>query len=121
MSAISCSGESHLVETMCAFCRGTGLDPFGIMSWLSRCCVCGGTGVVLVRNPYVSCAHCRGSGAVKTLTCTVCGGKGVVSLPDTPVEICPECRGTGDDASAPAMDCLKCRGLGFVIQLKSKE
>jgi DnaJ-class molecular chaperone len=111
------SGKSNLVEATCAFCRGTGLDPFGIMSRISTCCVCSGSGVVLVQAPHVPCAHCRGSGAVKTLTCTVCGGKGVITLPDIPVVICMECRGTGDDASAPAMGCLKCRGLGFVPQI----
>jgi DnaJ-class molecular chaperone len=111
------STKSNRVDVPCAFCGGSGLDPFGIMSWLSKCCVCGGEGVVKVFAPYVPCAHCRGSGAVKTLTCTVCGGKGVVTLPDVPVDVCPECRGTGDDASASAMDCLKCHGRGFVPQM----
>jgi DnaJ-class molecular chaperone len=111
------SSKSNLVEVTCAFCRGTGLDPFGIMSWLSTCCVCGGKGVVKVAVSHVPCAHCRGSGAVKTFTCTVCGGKGVVALPDIPVDVCPECRGTGDDASASAMECLKCRGRGFVVKM----
>ena len=110
------SGNSNLAEVTCAFCRGTGLDQFGIMSRISRCCVCGGRGVVLVQEPHVHCAHCRGSGAVKTLTCTVCGGKGVVTLPGMPVVICPECSGTGDDASAPAMCCLHCRGMGLLPQ-----
>ena len=71
------SNESDWAEASCAFCRGTGMDPFGIMSWLSTCCVCKGGGIVQVRGPQARCAHCRGSGAVKRLTCTACGGKGL--------------------------------------------
>jgi DnaJ-class molecular chaperone len=76
--------------------------------------------VVLVRSPYIRCAHCEGTGAVKTLTCTVCMGTGFVPLPSGPIEVCPECLGSGDDASAPAMACLTCRGRGFVTKTKSK-
>ncbi|MEI7946934.1 MAG: hypothetical protein WCJ02_09565, partial [bacterium] len=56
----------------------------------------------------------RGTGAIKTLTCTACGGKGAVPRPALPVVPCPDCLGTGDDTSAPAMACLKCRGRGCV-------
>ncbi len=72
-----------------------------------------------VTVPYARCAHCRGSGAVKTLTCTVCGGKGLVAAAVGPTAVCPDCRGTGDDAAAPAMDCLKCRGRGWVSQARA--
>jgi len=102
------------VEVRCAFCRGSGRDPFGIMSWLSACCVCLGKGHVTVQTPYDHCAHCDGTGAVNTLTCTVCRGKGVLPAIDGPTELCPKCKGTGDDRSAPAMDCLKCRGRGRI-------
>ena len=37
-------------ELTCAFCRGRGRDPFDIMSSLSTCCVCGGSGKVLVQG-----------------------------------------------------------------------
>ena len=109
-----CEMERPMKEVPCSFCGGTGKDPFGIMSHLSTCCVCGGTGVVQVGAPYVRCAHCRGTGAIKTLTCTVCGGKGLVPSPVGPTATCSECQGTGDDASAPAMACLRCRGRGRV-------
>jgi len=102
------------VDVPCSYCRGQGTDPFGILSWLSKCCVCRGTGVVQLEVPYARCVHCRGSGAVKTLTCTVCAGKGFVGAPVGPTARCPECRGTGDDSSAPAMACLKCQGRGWV-------
>lgn len=106
------------METTCSFCGGQGKDPFGIMSYLSACCVCQGRGVVGIIDPFKRCAHCRGTGAVKTFTCTACGGKGFIHFPfsATTTCTCPECQGTGDDASAPAMACLKCRGRGWVNQ-----
>lgn len=103
-------------ELTCAFCRGRGRDPFDIMSSLSTCCVCGGSGKVLIQSPTVVCAHCEGTGALKTLTCTICGGKGSVSKPQQPTVTCPVCRGSGDDASAPAMACMNCRGNGWIIE-----
>jgi DnaJ-class molecular chaperone len=102
------------VEVRCSFCGGKGKDPFDIMSSLSLCCVCGGRGVVQVKTPYTHCAHCRGTGAIRTLTCTVCGGKGFLPASAGPTAVCTECLGTGDDASAPAMNCLTCRGWGWV-------
>ena len=106
--------ESEWAEVPCAFCQGTGTDPFGIMSWLSTCCVCKGKGTTRVRGPQERCAHCRGTGAVKSLTCTVCGGKGLVPLRAAGAVECPECQGTGDEFSASALSCLKCRGRGWV-------
>ena len=104
------------VEIPCAFCRGRGLDPYQIMSERSRCCVCGGSGKVVVTEPFDVCAHCQGTGSVKTLTCTACKGKGVLSRSraESDSQTCPECGGTGDDNSAPAMACLRCRGRGRV-------
>lgn len=101
-------------QVACGFCHGTGIDPFDIMSSLSTCCACGGRGMVPVATPHVRCAHCRGTGAIKTLTCTVCGGKGVVAAPDGPRADCPDCRGSGDDNSATALACLRCRGRGWL-------
>jgi len=118
MISMPSSDSSHSIKVKCAFCGGSGRDPFGIMSWLSTCCVCGGRGVVPVRTPNMRCPHCQGSGAIKTFTCTVCGGKGVIALPACPVDVCPECRGTGDDGSAPSMACLKCHGRGYVPKVQ---
>ena len=102
------------VDVPCAFCGGSGKDPFGILSHLSTCCVCSGRGITKIEAPYRRCAHCRGSGAIETLTCTVCRGKGFVPAAAGPTTVCIECKGTGDDASAPAMDCLRCRGRGWL-------
>jgi len=108
-------------EVVCAFCSGEGRDPFGIMSRLSSCCVCGGKGAVQVLAPHVRCAHCGGTGAIRTLTCSVCRGKGRLSAPVGPTVLCTVCRGTGDDASEPAMECLRCRGRGWVPKPKTAQ
>jgi DnaJ-class molecular chaperone len=106
---------AKMAELPCSFCRGQGKDPFGIMSWLSTCCVCGGRGVVQVPASHRRCAHCRGTGAIKTFTCTVCRGTGYVPLIPGPLQKCPECRGSGDDAVS-ALACMTCRGRGWVPQ-----
>jgi DnaJ-class molecular chaperone len=103
-----------LEEVTCSFCRGRGTDPFGIMSWLSTCVVCGGRGTVLVPVSRRRCAHCQGTGAIKTFSCTVCHGTGFVPELPGPLKVCPECRGTGNDASIPALACQTCRGRGLV-------
>lgn len=113
--------QKEVAEETCSFCGGTGKDPFGIMSWLSTCCVCGGKGVVLMRTPYTRCAHCNGTGAVKTFTCTACMGRGFVTVPAGKTVVCDSCGGSGDDSSAPAMACLKCRGRGFVPVVEGNE
>lgn len=107
-------GEGRTTQVPCAFCHGTGKDPFGILSSLSTCCVCQGRGTVAVEASHEWCAHCGGTGAVKRLTCTVCGGRGLLPVLKGPTEVCPECGGTGDDPSAPAMACLECRGRGKI-------
>jgi len=37
----------------CAFCKGTGKDPFDLLSKLSTCQVCGGKGKVEVKEPMI--------------------------------------------------------------------
>ncbi len=103
----------EMAEVTCSFCRGRGTDPFGIMSWLSTCCVCGGRGTVRVAAPFGRCAHCQGTGAIKTFTCTVCRGTGYLPAIPGPQRECPDCRGTGADP-ASALACLTCRGRGRV-------
>lgn len=81
----------------------------------STCRVCGGLGTVLVQTPIAWCSHCQGTGKVKTFACPICSGKAVTPRSRVPLRI-QACSGTGDDASAPAMSCLKCRGSGWVVQ-----
>jgi len=105
------------VSVKCAFCNGTGKDPFGIMSVLATCQVCRGSGQVAVTEPYARCAFCNGSGVQpsRRLTCTVCNGKGVVPAPvEAEREACPECGGNGQSHSHWNLPCLKCKGKGFI-------
>lgn len=65
----------------CAFCKGKGVDPFGIPSELSRCQVCNGRKVNVVLTPSEECPACLGTGVYKfhRLVCAVCKGRGQVS------------------------------------------
>ncbi len=74
----SASRKELLVK--CAFCRGTGLDRFGVPSKLSQCQTCKGRGKVYVPEPHEKCASCLGTGVFRhhRLTCFVCGGRGRV-------------------------------------------
>ncbi|MEW6233493.1 MAG: hypothetical protein AB1566_14435 [Chloroflexota bacterium] len=110
------------VVLTCAFCGGTGRDPFGIMSHLATCQVCGGTGQRTLHQPTAPCAFCRGTGVHpgSRNTCTTCAGMGVVEIPDDAVT-CPCCGGTGRAADYAdyiwpdsPLSCGCCRGKGVV-------
>src|ERR1035437_3688608 len=63
----------------CAFCSGTGMDPFDLLSPISNCLVCNGTGLVSLEEPVIECVFCAGSGKNplgSRVSCIVCGGKG---------------------------------------------
>ena len=113
--------QGSVVGVTCAFCGGKGRDPFGVMSPLATCQVCGGRGVHLLRPPLVSCAFCHGTGVHpgSRLTCTVCGGVGRVELPEGAMS-CPFCRGSGRTGVASWNDsrlsCGRCGGTGFVVR-----
>jgi len=106
----------------CAFCHGKGRDPFGIMSPLSTCQVCGGTGQRTLRQPIARCAFCRGTGVHPgtRMTCTTCDGVGTVQAPADAVR-CPCCGGTGRARDWPdyiwpdsPFSCPCCGGKGVV-------
>lgn len=108
--------ETYREEFACAFCKDSGKDPFDVMSSLSACCVCGGRGIVAIQMPCAPCAHCQGTGAIKTLICTVCRSKGEISFSESPIMICPEYNGSGEYASAFSMACLECSGSGWIAK-----
>ena len=112
-TAVEAPAAEGWVELTCAFCRGKGVDPFGLLSVLSTCDVCGGTGKVWVKEPYVSCRACCGTGVqlFTRLACLGCGGKGVQSI-EEPVKTCPICLGTGVDGLH--LYCLRCHGAGVI-------
>ena len=102
-------------EITCAFCKGTGKDPFDLLSELAICQVCGGTGHVEVEEPAIKCAFCKGTGVYhdSRVTCTICNGKGMVTAPKGETIQCSECNGTGA-AIDSGLPCLECKGKGVV-------
>ncbi len=102
-------------EITCAFCRGQGKDPFNLLSELSTCQVCGGTGKVEVEEPAIKCAFCKATGVYPRnarVTCTVCNGKGMVTVKGA-TEECPKCKGTATTFDS-GLPCIKCGGKGVV-------
>ncbi|MCK4340957.1 MAG: hypothetical protein KAY37_04460 [Phycisphaerae bacterium] len=110
----------EMMVVKCAFCDGVGVDPFGVMSVLSKCPVCNGRTKVSVRKPAYPCAYCHGTGRQRgtKLSCGVCKGTGHVTVPG-PVAECPECDGRGKRHGA-RLPCVLCRGTGLVTE-KSTE
>lgn len=100
----------------CAFCRGSGRDPFGVLTPLSDCPVCLGRGDLEVPEPLVRCAYCRGKGVQPhtRLTCSSCAGKGFQTIP-MPREVCRRCGGLGEvPESELHLSCPTCHGAGLV-------
>ena len=100
----------------CAFCGGTGRDPFEVMSKKSSCPVCKGRGEVSVQEPLVPCAYCHGTGQQPRtrLSCPACQGKGVVHLAGPTTE-CPNCEGAGKEPKTN-MPCWVCKGAGLIAK-----
>jgi len=101
----------------CAFCRGEGKDQFGVLSQISICQVCGGTGKVEVTEPAIVCAFCNGTGIYPhngRITCTVCNGKGMVTIEQN-VTKCLRCGGRAREFES-GLPCIKCGGKGVVNQ-----
>ena len=96
----------------CAFCSGTGKDPFDLLSHISHCLVCNGAGQVEVTEPVKPCVFCSGSGKNPLgarVACIVCGGKGANHISVTTK--CSQCKGTGK--SSDGLPCTRCKGVGF--------
>ncbi len=72
--------EKNIVEIKCAFCKGKGIDPFGL-SRLSDCPICHRKRTVKVVKPNEKCKACDGTGVYirSHLYCWPCRGTGVVS------------------------------------------
>ena len=101
----------------CAFCNGSGMDPYEILSRLAKCPVCKGHKTVDVKTPAVPCAYCRGSGRQRhtRLTCSACKGTGFVALEAGPTTQCPQCGGTVRAVESD-LACSLCRGAGLIAK-----
>jgi len=109
---------AEMTSIKCAFCHGTGNDPFGLLSELSTCQVCSGKGEVRIKSPVTKCAFCGGRGiqphTTSCLHCIACGGKGSVTVVE-PSEQCPICKGSGIYPRRPhPMPCHLCKGQGII-------
>lgn len=96
----------------CAFCGGKKKDPFDLLSPVSYCLVCKGSGKVEVEEPVTRCIFCSGTGKNPLgarVACIVCGGKGY--YPCKSSLICSSCKGSGK--SNDGLPCPRCCGKGF--------
>ena len=114
------SQNNGWISVPCAFCRGRGVDPYDLLSSLSRCEVCKGQRMVHIPQAHEQCPFCKGSGSYKTYSCMVCRGKGAVAELVGPTEVCPQCDGLAFEASS-GLPCLECKGLGRVLVSPKKE
>jgi len=90
-------------KIICAFCKGTGKDPFEVPSKLSSCQVCGGRGEVVIADiPHETCPACLGTGvfAHHRMPCSVCKGHGIV-----PKDRREGKKGLGPDTGLPEIGC----------------
>lgn len=106
----------HTEKMACAFCKGTGKDPFGQLFPGSTCQVCSGRQIIFILTPYKTCTYCHGSGVEFSTqnTCTVCQGRGVQSVGKERSRKagCRTCQGTGM-APETNLPCTGCHGLGL--------
>jgi len=111
--------RQETVDVVCAFCGGKGRDPFGIMSHLATCQVCGGQRCHTLHQPIATCAFCQGTGVHpgSRNTCTTCRGIGMVEVTANAIT-CPCCVGSGRAADDfwpdSPLSCGCCEGKGVV-------
>lgn len=102
------------MEYACAFCKGTGRDPFHLLSYLSTCQVCNGRKKIVIEGNAIRCSSCGGNGRERfdsRITCLACRGRGRIAI-ESP-QRCDACNGTGR-AKESKLTCLKCHGYGFI-------
>lgn len=106
-------------EVPCAYCHGTGRDPFP-SSWPNSLCqVCRGRKRNLIllstrKEKLKRCPFCEGRGIhpFSRMSCTSCKGKGWVIVCKDWVA-CPLCQGEGKEQEK-AFECTKCGGRGEI-------
>ena len=115
------SDTKPTTHVTCAFCDGTGRDPYAILSKVSDCPVCKGHKAVEVKTPHVACRYCKGTGRQRhtRLPCSACRGTGVIALPG-PAAPCPQCAGSGREPDAD-LPCSLCTGAGLVAKRTTQE
>lgn len=115
MNAIQ-KDDGDFEKVHCAFCKGMGKDPFGVMYEGSVCAVCSGSGEHYILKPHTQCAYCKGSGVEfgTRNACLGCHGRGCVSLNSKgPFIRCPSCNGVGMERETKLV-CSQCHGTGVL-------
>lgn len=116
---IKTKSTATIIEVPCAFCQGKGKDQFELLSPLSTCQVCSGSGQRVLALPIAKCAYCRGTGVHphSRMVCMSCNGVGQVTVPVDAVT-CPGCHGSGQESDHEFLDsllsCTICKGKGVV-------
>ncbi len=107
--------KEYVEKITCAFCKGEGKDPFGIMSPTAICSVCHGLKEHYILKPYSTCAYCKGTGIEQGTRnpCLSCHGRGQVSHHEGKLSICPTCRGSGM-THGTELTCRECNGSGVI-------
>ena len=107
-------------EIQCAYCRGTGKDPFPGTWSNSLCQICRGRKRNLIsflpeEEKLKKCPFCGGRGVhpYTRMTCIPCKGKGWVVIYKGSVT-CPLCKGEGRNKEK-AFECTRCGGKGELI------
>ena len=107
-------------EVSCAFCQGTGKDPFPGTWPKGICQICRGRKKNAfffspLREKLKRCPFCQGGGIhpYSRMSCTVCKGKGWV-VTEKASFTCPICKGKGREEEK-AFECTRCGGKGRVI------
>ena len=109
---------THLPYTKkipCAFCHGTGKDPFGQLYPVSTCQDCHGRIEINILTPFKTCTYYPGTGLAFSSqnTSTSCRGRGVISLGNKKLDgiPCQICKGNGMGAETN-LPWIPCSGLG---------
>jgi len=103
----------------CVFCRGTGRDPYEVLSRLGNCPVCKGHKTAEIQTPFVACLYCKGTGRQRhtRLVCSACKGMGAITLAGPTIK-CSQCNGTAREPEAD-LPCSLCKGAGLLLDKKS--
>jgi DnaJ-class molecular chaperone len=94
------------------YCKGQGIDPFQLLSDISKCQVCKGAAIVEIEAPFRTCVFCSGTGKNPLgarVPCIVCKGKG--HNPITSEVVCEKCIGTG--RAVDGLPCTSCNGIAY--------
>jgi len=96
----------------CVYCKGKGIDPFNLLSDISKCQVCNGLSSVEIDAPFRICVFCSGTATNPLgarVPCIVCKGKVIIQLLAN--YFVQKCIGTG--RAKDGLPCTTCKGTAY--------